>query len=114
MKTLHTAYRVTDLVASLEFYTALGYREVGRVGLDGVPERAHPTESHKHGDGPVRCVEGTTQRTRHGAVVRTLAFQPPKMGVNRQSSLSQKADRRAPPACPSRASKPQRRSVVTS
>lgn len=34
MKTLHTAYRVTDLVASLEFYTALGYREVGRVGLD--------------------------------------------------------------------------------
>jgi len=27
MKTLHTAYRVTDLAASL------GYREVGRVGM---------------------------------------------------------------------------------
>ena len=31
MKTLHTAYRVTDLAASLEFYLALGYGEVGRV-----------------------------------------------------------------------------------
>ena len=25
MKTLHTAYRVTDLAASLGFYSALGY-----------------------------------------------------------------------------------------
>ena len=33
MKTLHTAYRVTDLAASLGFYSALGYREVGRVGM---------------------------------------------------------------------------------
>jgi lactoylglutathione lyase len=31
VKTLHTAYRVTDLAASLGFYSALGYREVGRV-----------------------------------------------------------------------------------
>jgi lactoylglutathione lyase len=31
VKTLHTAYRVTDLAASLDFYTALGYREVGRI-----------------------------------------------------------------------------------
>lgn len=31
MKTLHTAYRVTDLAASLDFYTALGYGQVGRV-----------------------------------------------------------------------------------
>jgi lactoylglutathione lyase len=37
VKTLHTAYRVTDLAASLGFYTALGYGEVGRVALgDGV------------------------------------------------------------------------------
>ena len=37
MKTLHTAYRVTDLAASLDFYGALGYGEVGRVDLvDGV------------------------------------------------------------------------------
>ena len=34
MKTLHTAYRVTDLPDSLEFYSALGYREVGRVAAD--------------------------------------------------------------------------------
>jgi len=33
VKTLHTAYRVTDLAASLGFYSALGYREVGRVGM---------------------------------------------------------------------------------
>jgi lactoylglutathione lyase len=35
VKTLHTAYRVTDLTASLAFYTALGYGEVGRVDLGG-------------------------------------------------------------------------------
>ena len=33
MKTLHTAYRVTDLAVSLDFYSALGYREVGSVGV---------------------------------------------------------------------------------
>ena len=33
MRTLHPAYRVTDLVASLHFYTALGYAQVGRVDL---------------------------------------------------------------------------------
>ncbi len=31
MKTLFTAYRVTDLDRSLAFYTALGYAELGRV-----------------------------------------------------------------------------------
>ena len=31
MKTLHTAFRVTDLAVSLEFYTALGYHDVGRI-----------------------------------------------------------------------------------
>ncbi len=35
MKTLHTAYRVTDLAASLAFYAALGYDQVGRVDLGG-------------------------------------------------------------------------------
>jgi lactoylglutathione lyase len=34
VKTLHTAYRVTDLSASLSFYSALGYEEVGRVDVD--------------------------------------------------------------------------------
>lgn len=33
MRTLHTAYRVTDLADSLGFYATLGYREVGRVDL---------------------------------------------------------------------------------
>ena len=32
-KTLHPAYRVTDLDMSLGFYTALGYQLLGRVNL---------------------------------------------------------------------------------
>jgi lactoylglutathione lyase len=35
MKTLFVAYRVTDLDRSLDFYTALGNVELGRVGGDG-------------------------------------------------------------------------------
>ncbi|MEA2683003.1 MAG: lactoylglutathione lyase [Chloroflexota bacterium] len=33
MKTLHPAYRIADLGASLDFYTAVGYGRVGRVDL---------------------------------------------------------------------------------
>jgi lactoylglutathione lyase len=33
MKTLHTAYRVTNLTNSLGFYATLGYRQIGRVDL---------------------------------------------------------------------------------
>ena len=33
MRTLHTSYRVSNLAASLDFYTALGYEQVGRVDL---------------------------------------------------------------------------------
>jgi lactoylglutathione lyase len=33
MRTLHPAYRITDLSASLQFYTALGYEQVGRVDV---------------------------------------------------------------------------------
>ncbi len=33
MRTLHSAYRVTDLAVSLDFYTALGYGQVGRVDI---------------------------------------------------------------------------------
>jgi lactoylglutathione lyase len=33
MKTLHTAYRVSDLAASLGFYSGLGYAELGRVEI---------------------------------------------------------------------------------
>jgi lactoylglutathione lyase len=68
MKTLHTAYRVTDLVASLEFYTALGYREVGRVGLDDgvtLTMLKFPREEvvtlelvHRPGDGTVQIGTG--------------------------------------------------------
>src|SRR5438046_3943889 len=35
MRTLHTSYRVSNLSASLDFYTALGYTQVGRVELGG-------------------------------------------------------------------------------
>jgi lactoylglutathione lyase len=33
VKTLHTAYRVTDLATSLVFYRGLGYEEIGRVNF---------------------------------------------------------------------------------
>jgi len=33
MRTLHTSCRVSNLAASLDFYTALGYEQVGRVDL---------------------------------------------------------------------------------
>lgn len=33
MRTLHPALRVTDLAASLEFYNALGYEQIGEVDL---------------------------------------------------------------------------------
>jgi lactoylglutathione lyase len=37
-KTLHPSFRVSDLTASLAFYTALGYGEVGPVELPGGPD----------------------------------------------------------------------------
>ena len=33
VRTLHTAYRVTDLAVSLDFYAALGYARIGRVDI---------------------------------------------------------------------------------
>ena len=63
VKTLHTAYRVSDLTVSLEFYTALGYGQVGRVDLgDGAtltmlkfPDEEMVTLElvHRPADGPV-------------------------------------------------------------
>jgi lactoylglutathione lyase len=35
VKTLHTAYRVSNLAVSLRFYSVLGYVEVGRVEIGG-------------------------------------------------------------------------------
>src|SRR5688500_2146927 len=34
MRTIFVAYRVSDLERSLDFYAALGYRELGRVTFD--------------------------------------------------------------------------------
>ena len=40
-RTLYPAYRVTNLAASLDFYTALGYDQVGRVDIgDGAARRS--------------------------------------------------------------------------
>jgi catechol 2,3-dioxygenase-like lactoylglutathione lyase family enzyme len=42
MKTLFVAYRVTDIDRSLDFYTALGYVELGRVdGGESSPGQTH-------------------------------------------------------------------------
>lgn len=63
MKTLHSAYRVTDLAASLDFYTALGYGQVGRVDVGDSASLImlkFPSEEmvtlelvHRPADGPV-------------------------------------------------------------
>jgi len=63
MRTLHPAYRVTDLGASVVFYTALGYSQVGRVDLGegaSLTMLKFPSDEfvalelvHRPGDGPV-------------------------------------------------------------
>jgi lactoylglutathione lyase len=68
MRTLHSAYRVSDLAASLAFYTALGYEQVGRVDIgDGAsltmlkfPDEEVVTLElvHRPGDGPVEVGTG--------------------------------------------------------
>ena len=68
VKTLHTAYRVTDLAVSLDFYSALGYQEVGRISLgDGATLTVlkFPGEDvvtlelvHRPADGPVQIGTG--------------------------------------------------------
>jgi lactoylglutathione lyase len=68
VKTLHPAFRVTDLAASLAFYDALGYREVGRVDVGGGTTLAMlqlPSEdmvtlelAHRPADGPVEIGTG--------------------------------------------------------
>jgi lactoylglutathione lyase len=68
VKTLHTAYRVTDLAVSLNFYLALGYREVGRVDLGegaSLTMLKFPDEQvvtlelvHRPADGPVQVGTG--------------------------------------------------------
>jgi lactoylglutathione lyase len=68
VKTLHTAYRVTDLAVSLDFYLALGYQEVGRISLNDGATLAvlkFPDEDvvtlelvHRPADGPVQIGTG--------------------------------------------------------
>ncbi|MGO9902277.1 MAG: VOC family protein [Solirubrobacteraceae bacterium] len=68
MKTLHTAYRVTDRAASLDFYFALGYQEVGRITMgDGATLTALKLSGeeivtlelvHRPSDGPVQIGTG--------------------------------------------------------
>ena len=68
MRTLHPAYRVTNLAAALDFYTALGYGQIGRVDTgDGVsltmlklPDDEVVTLElvHRAADGPVEVGSG--------------------------------------------------------
>lgn len=68
MRTLHSAYRVTDLADSLAFYAALGYGQVGQVDTgDGASliMLKFPTEEvvtlelvHRPADGPVEIGTG--------------------------------------------------------
>ena len=87
MKTLHPACRVTDLAASLTFYGALGYVQVGRVGLgDGASltmlkfpgeERVTLELVYRPTDGPVEVGTGfshlAVQVENLGATLQSLA-----------------------------------------
>ena len=69
MRTLHTSYRVSNLAASLDFYTALGYEQVGRVDLGAnasLTMLKFPGEEvvtlelvHRPEDGPVISAPGS-------------------------------------------------------
>jgi lactoylglutathione lyase len=54
MKTLHTAYRVQDLDRSIDFYSAVGFLELGRVEL---PDGTTLLMLHLAGDGDVVTLE---------------------------------------------------------
>jgi len=68
VRTLHSAYRVTNLATSLDFYTALGYGQIGRVDIgDGssltmlkLPNDEVVTLElvHRPADGPVNVGTG--------------------------------------------------------
>lgn len=86
MRTLHTAYRVADLERSLGFYSALGYEEVGRIGLAddaSLTVLKFPDEDvvtlelvHRPADGPVQIGTGfshlVVQVDELSATIRTL------------------------------------------
>jgi catechol 2,3-dioxygenase-like lactoylglutathione lyase family enzyme len=84
VKTLHTAFRVTDLVASLDFYFALGYEEVGRISFDDgtiLTVLKFPGEEvatlelvHQPADGPVQ-IGSRLQPSRHPG--RRTCHRPP-------------------------------------
>ena len=95
MRTLHPAYRVTDLAASLDFYTALGYAQVGRVDIGGgasLTMLKFPSEemvtlelAHRPADGPVDIGTGFSH----------LAVQVENLMVTREA-LSQAGLRPSP------------------
>src|SRR5256884_9742700 len=82
MRTLHPAYRITDLATSLAFYGAIGLEQVGRVDLgDGVTLTMlkFPADEvvtlelvHRPSDGPVVIGSGFSHLAVQGADLRGL------------------------------------------
>ena len=70
MKTLHTAYRVSDLERSLAFYRTLGFREIGRVAPG---DESLLVMLHLPDDGDVVTLELVHARAR-GAVEMGTGF----------------------------------------
>ena len=68
MKTLHTAYRVSDLIRALAFYATIGYREIGRVALEN---DALLVMLNLPGDGDVVTLELAFDPTRPSVEVGT-------------------------------------------
>jgi catechol 2,3-dioxygenase-like lactoylglutathione lyase family enzyme len=89
VKTLFVAYRVTDLDRSLDFYTALGYVELGRVeGGDGA--RAALAARRRRGS-PTRMATGSSWWSGR---LDTPTASPPRTSPERSSERSQEASLR--------------------
>jgi len=93
MKTLFVAYRVTDLDHSLDFYTTLGYMEVGTVALDDGGRLA----LLKFPDEPVATLE-LVHRPGDGRVDVGSGFDHLEIQVNTLAATLKKADRSRPGA----------------
>src|SRR5437867_6633227 len=83
MRTLHPAYRITDLATSLAFYGAIGFEQVGRVDLgDGVtflsPTRdvVGPGVAVWPGAGQVSRLQTTLKRQKRGPDPTSVMDQP--------------------------------------
>src|SRR5205809_789670 len=102
MRTLHPAYRITDLATSLAFYGAIGFEQVGRVDLgDGVTLTMlkFPADEvvtlelvHRPPDGPVVIGSGFSHLAVHVDDLSGMIEAVTKAGLNADRALNCASD----------------------